>query len=339
MTVAASGQALAQQARPPGGRSYLQEIIEAQERGPVPFTKDDFVRLVGSAPRTRIYLGEPFVANFRLINHSQFTITVVTRFHPRSSMKVFIRPERQRERQNYGPFDSGQYPPLEFNLHPFEERPMNVVIWGDRQTDSGLALEKPGVYQIRFELEVAVKNTAAKATIFPVDANLRSRPPFMVQVLPPPKSYADLVQTLIEAKAFPDLHVSRVPSALAGRMADLIDQYPATPITPYLSYALGIYSWNRAGRFLENQEMFDLASKHLQLASLATSAYKMEANRALIQLMDKKGLAAQARTACEWLLAEAPPETAPAYAALSFVKKYMINTDALDPIEYWDLLE
>ena len=308
-------------------------------RAPI-FTRRDFLRLTFDPPPATVRMGEPYVIDLRLVNHTEFTISAATNFHPRGNLKVFIRPYGERERQVYGPYQFlGRPPDKDYVLYPLEEYPAKLILWSDLDTPNGLAFPKPGRYFIRFELTAGARFTEVRGKIPLVSAYMETAPPFEVNVLPPAKEYASLIDLLIEHRAFASLQLLRMPEGLEDRIAALIEEYPATPITSFLDYSLARRMRIEAGPGLENEEAFNLAVHHLRRAALAASPYQVDAYQDLVELYDGKGMGDLARDAAIDLIKTASPLLAPRYGSLPVVKKYIIDSGEISPKRYWQLLE
>lgn len=306
---------------------------------PMPFTTRDFIRFTAAAPKGPFHVGDPVTFDLRLVNHTEYAAAIIAAFHPRASLKVTIQPPGQRQRRTYGPYKVGDYPEQDNFLYPLEERPAYITLWGDIDTPSGLVFPEPGRYEIKLELEVGAQLSKVRGTIPALAGDLKPLPPFKIDILPTPADYAPLVQRLAGLRAFPELQLKTIPEGLAGEIEQMIAQYPATPITPYLDYAVASRAWKEAGEKFDNDKAYNLAVRHLQRVALSDAPTNNDACLALVRLFDKRGLAYLARESARRLLATAPRDLAVLYGLDPDVERYLIDSAEMNPIAYWSMLE
>ncbi len=297
----------------------------------LPFGPSDFIRVAQSPMRKNNFmLGEPVVVPIRLVNHTQFTITILTNLTPRANLEVNIQSSTERERRYWGPHPPGNYVDQEFLLYPLEEFPMDILIWGDSETPNGLAFPQAGAYKIKISLVVGAKGTDVRGPI-PLD-------PFVINVQTPPAQFAPLINMLCEAKAFPDLQLRHMPDALKDRMVQLANDYPNAPVSPYLTYVLALRYYGDAMQDSAEVEKYKIAEEYLVRTALADSTLKAEAYEDLIRLYDRWEKPDLALKACQELIKAAPPQIAPRFGSVPYIQKYLINSAEMSPVKYWDIM-
>ncbi|MBI1785108.1 hypothetical protein HYR69_08175 [Candidatus Sumerlaeota bacterium] len=321
------------------GHSY--NVREEAKETPVPFVSSDTVRLALDPPRRTTYMvGEPIVLTLRLCNHTQFAFQIRTDINPRGSFKIMVAAEGGKPRRYNGPYVQGNYLPQDYLLYPFEERPFSIILWGDQDTDSGLVFPKPGVYYVQMEMEIGAKLSPVKGYTWPLDPyTLQRQPPLVFNIVAPPQETAPLVDELSSAKAYPDLNLKHFPAKIEeAKVRELLKRYPATPISPYLAFALGINAKSASLANPEDQKLLEDAQFYLQSAAKADSAFKLDAYQELLDFYDKKGWAQPALDSCKGMMLSAPPQIVPLLGSLPIVRKYMINSAELDTKRYWEIL-
>lgn len=334
----ALGLALMLAAAVPAARAELR-IGHQMPRGedpkatPIPFTASDYLRVaLTPMDRTNFSLGEPVVVPLRLVNHTQFKVTAVTNVNPRGGLKVTVYSEDRTKRAYNGPYETGGYVAEDILLYPFEEVPLDAVLWGDLETPNGLVFPAPGAYLLKVELEVSARLSSVKGVI-PVE-------PIMIKVGPPSERLAPLVGILSGAKAWPDLHRRRVPEFLRGDLPKLADEYGDTVIGAFMNYALGLELGAAAGGDAARTGGAAEALKRIDAASRVEGfPWRAEALRGLVYMHDRDSNAPAALATCERLIEILPPERAAIQASTPLISRYLGNSAEMDPVFYWDLLE
>lgn len=311
---------------------------------PIPFDQNDFIRITLDPFRNTIELGEPLILPFRLVNHTKFKVSIVTKFHPRANLSVYVSREGEAERQSYGPYLAGQYLPDDFVLYPMEEAPVDLVIWADRETPDGLVFQEPGKYSLRLELKIEARLSQVRGAVPLVTKDLTQVKSLPVTVLPASEANAPLVEQLRSLHAFPNLQLRnlRLPGsheALKVAVPSLIQQFPDAPLTPYMDFAVANEAVAGGGADQKNDELYALAANHFQRAAAASSAFQEKAYLDLVRHYDRRGHSELARQAAEKLLQVARPERAAQFGSRDLVRKYLHNSAELDPARYWSLLE
>lgn len=313
---------------------------QAVEASGVPFDPSDFLRLCMESTEPQTFLlGEPVPLRFRLVNHTKNIIVLNLVLDLRTGLDVRIGDGRRPARRYNGPYGPGAYPPLELKLYPLEERPFQVFLWGDLDAPTGMAFPEPGQYSIEFKIRVKVANAAIEADMYPLDPiTLAPEKKWMINVRAPSPEESPLVEELKSSKAISELHARHLPGEDVEKFKQLIEKYPATPLTPHITFVLGLHL-----NFVSLSETADTslrtqASQYLQMAALADSAIKAEAWEALIYLYDGWGLTQPAQDAIRRYVQANPPQLAPMIGNMTLVRKYFPNSTEMDPSEYWDLL-
>lgn len=300
---------------------------------PIPFTASDFLRVaLTPMERTNFPLGDPVILPLRLVNHTQFKVAAVTNVNPRGSLKVTIYSEDRTKRSYNGPYETGGYVAEDILLYPFDEVPLDVTIWGDLDTPTGLAFAQPGTYLLKVELEVGARLSSVRGLI-PVE-------PILIRIEPPSERLAPLVEKLSAARAWPELHRRTVPASIRDEIVALADEYADTPIGAFMNYAVGLEHNTIYADDPTRSASRDLALKSIAAASRVKDfPYRAESLRGLVFMHDREHDAASARAACLELIDALPPGRASVQASTPLVMKYLGNSAEMDPIAYWDLLE
>lgn len=309
---------------------------------PIPFDANDFIRLTLDPMQTTIRLGEPLVFPFRLVNHTDEKVSLLTKFHPRANLKVTVQPEGERERQTFGPYLPGTYIPDDYVLYPHEERPVNFVLWGDRETPNGLTVDKPGRYRIYFELNMEAHLSNVRGVVPLVDSALRPIPYIDVTVEPPSEETAGLIEQLSALQAYPSLHLRnlQLPQTsehIRTEIPRLLQQFPETPLKPYMEYAVANEALRDLAADPNDADAFARASEYLERAAAVDSAYRIQALTDLLRLYDGQAMGEAARLTALKLIDAAPKRTRPLYGSMELVRKYLRNSAEMDPIVYWSL--
>ena len=318
----------------------------------------DMIRLTADPPYRRTHhLGEPFIVRLRLVNHTDFTVTALTNFIPTGDLAISIRRFGEVERRYKGPYPEGEHPSTRIRLYPLEEYPEDVVIWSDPDTSNGLAFDKPGRYFVLFELQVDAVNSPwpGKQKISPVDPSdeqlMTPLAAIEVDVVAPREDLAPLVSRLIELKAFPSIQIQRIrlkgidAREMTDGLIELIERYPATPITPYMDHTVAFEfnrlraGWTSSLRTFANPEAVSQSSYYYQRAVASDYAFKHMALFELMELFDRAGMPLLARDAGKTLLETSPFALAVRFGTHPLVAKYLINSVEMSPEHYYNLLD
>ncbi|GEM_PF-6870768 len=314
-------------------------IREGPQSTPLPATPRDHVRLVLEPPPREITLGEPLTLRLRLVNHTDFTINVMTNFALNGDLAVRVRPYGERERSTTGPYPAGRPGLQDYILYPLEEYPVDVVLWGDRETPNGLMFPRPGRYYVRLELQVAVAMTRLQAAVPLVDPQLQPIEQIEVNVLPPRSEHAALIERLVAERAFVELTLRQVPPGLQAELGALADAFADSPLAPFMNYALATQRWRELEEDPEDEATGEEAARRFERAAAPPSAVQVEALVDMARFYDARRMIAEAQRTCRRLIEVVPAALRPRYGSLPVVEKYLPGSREIDPALYWDLLE
>ena len=311
--------------RGPGGKKPKEKTI-------YPFDRSDMVRAYIGPIKGHYFVGEPIVLPLVLINHTRFPITVLTNFFPRSSLKVMIRPEGQAQYRYNGPYMKGFYGPSPIKMYPFDEMHVNLILWADVEMPGYLAFDKPGLYTINVSLQFTVDEGNNVGGELPIDPN-----PFTVNIEPTPKELEPLIGMLRKDGNVNFLQLHLNPPSWGPDTLNILKQFPQTVFTPYLCYALAsYYAFQYENK--PTEESGDSAIYFYQAAALSDSPFREEIYGDLLRFLDKLQLANPASKVAREMLSKMPEDRFGKIGNLPMLKKYLINTEELDPEKYWAFL-
>lgn len=313
------------------GHTYEKPHLQAT---PLPFTDQDFLRVRRGPVRAEIPLGRPLAVPIAIVNHTRFKVSALTNTNPRAGLTVEvqqIRPQATGVRRSYGPYEPGGYSPSPIVLYPFEEFPAEIVLWGDRETPNGLIFPTQGQYAVRLTLQIGAELSHASGSI-PLD-------PFVVKVVEAPPEDAEIVRGLAESKAFPLLHLRRVPDGGDAQWREWADKHPDSSFAPYLNYALGLKHYREMVARNNDLKEFEIANRHLQLAVSKPNVHRDDALLDLLHMFDRIGAADFAKDTAIKLMKASAPALAARRGSQDIVRKYLIDSAEPDPELYWDLIE
>lgn len=305
------------------------------------FDSTDFLRIcLEPMPKKSFMVGEPVPLGFRIVNHTQHEVILNLHFDMRNGFEIKIEDGRSPARRYNGPFQAtGNFPPFELKMYPLEERPFQFLIWADRDSNTGLAFPQPGRYAVKFTLRVSVPGLGLTADMPPLDPiTLAPAKPIVFEVIPAEATLAPLVNLLLESKAFPDLNLRQLPENNLEKYENLVEQYPATVLTPYITFMLALHYNYLATAMPKDEEVKTKSSMYYQMTAKADSYVRAEAWEAALRLYDQWGLAEPAREAALKMIEFAPRQVAPQLGSMEIVKKYLPNSVEMAPDKYWDLL-
>lgn len=296
------------------------------------FRKDERVYVTLGGMKKTYFVGEPVEVPLVFTNHSRFKIHVVTNLIPRSKLEVHIRPFGSPEHRYYGPFSQGQYPPSDYTVFPYDELTVPVLIWGDPQQPGDLAFPEPGRYTVRMNLRLDVPEASLFGATYEI-------PPFEIDVDPTPQQLEKLIDTLKQDQGFSDLQLRQLPVGWNEDQFALMEAHSPCPLTPYMFYAAA----NHLNLQWQQQEALDkeLANKALyyyQVAARSDSAYRFEIYMDLLDLMDRLGMSEAAVQTSLEMLEKIHPDYLGRLGKSQVLRKYLLNTEELDPMQDWSLL-
>lgn len=313
---------------------------------PIPFESTDFIRFVTEEAKVSVRWGEPLVLGLRLVNHTQFEVTIQTNFHPRGRLEVTIRPEGERAIRNYGPFSPGQYSDLDYPLYPYEEFPMKLMFWADANSPNGLIFPRPGKYFVKLELsQIGARNSEVSGRVPLIDANYEPVPEIEVTVLPAEEAARGMIDELIELGCIPALHVISIsslpePDALREKLRVLIDKYPDSTLAPYLELSVGMDYWRLAGADPEDDASIEAIETYLRRAAQHPDyTLRGDALSFLLSYYDAMGRGVDAHATSARMVESAPAQSRHLVGSHSTVIKYLRNSREIDRTKYWSLLE
>lgn len=313
------------------GHAYQKPGLQAT---PLPFIDSDYVRVSRGPVKRKHSLGEPVLVPLRLHNHTRFTLGVLTNTNPRSALEVTVQPIEPKPGaavKMAGPYEPGAYSPAPIMLYPFEELPIEVLLWGDYDSKNGLMFPEKGVYAVRISLGMTVELSNAGGAI-PVE-------PFLVEIGPPGEENREVFRELADLRAFPRLHLRKIPDGLDETFARLADEHPDSIFAPYLNHALGLKAYGEMVRTDNDPQHFQVANMRLQLANRKEHVMRVEVFEDLMRLFDRFGLGDLAKDAALRYIRASSPEMAARRGSGEIVRRYLIDSAEMDPVAYWDLLE
>jgi len=170
------------------------------------------------------------------------------------------------------------------------------------------------------------------------EANRRTEesfPPFQIKIVPTPKELAPLVDELMKIRAFIPLHLHALPQGHEERVMELLQQYPNTPLSPYMSYAAYGSLIDRYNLHPDDKTLSDRLLYYLQNATRSPSQFQIEGLTSQLSIFDQFGLAIPAAETARLILKVMPRDMVGLMGNNTLVKKYLINTKELEPEKYW----
>lgn len=334
---------------PPGTK----ELKFAREIGrldplatPIPFESTDFIRFVTEQRKASVRWGEPLFLGFRLVNHTQFEVTIQTNFHPRGRLEVTVRPEGERALRNYGPFSPGQYSDLDYPLYPYEEFSTTLMFWADANSPNGLIFPKPGTYFVKLELsQIGARNSEVSGRVPMIDAAYEPVSEIEVTVLPPEEATRGMIDELIELGCIPALHVLSIaylpePDTLREKLRVLVDNYPDSALVPYIEMSVGMDYWRVARADPEDDASIEAIETYLLRATQHQGfPIRDDAFAFLLSYYDAMDRGVDAFGASTRLIETSPPQSRHLVGSHSTVIKYLRNSREIDRTKYWSLME
>ncbi|MDO8944763.1 MAG: hypothetical protein Q7U75_16395, partial [Desulfobacterales bacterium] len=267
-----------------------------------------------------------------LVNHTKFPITLLTNFICRSQLKVMIRPEGQAQFRYIGPnVPAAYYAPAPFRLFPMDEYHTYLVIWADWEAPGNLAISKPGTYLIDIRQQIAIDEGTGGGEL-KYEGGM-----FSVTVDPTPTALEPLVELLKKDQNLLYLQLNKPPAKWGAKTLDVLKQFPSTPFTPWLCFALANHY---AGEYTRKptREIADSASYFYAITISMDSPMWEEAYFDMLQFYDELELAVPIAELGRKLLAKVSEDRLGHIGNDSLLQKYLINTAELDPTKYWALL-
>ena len=314
--------ALGQRGAAPSG---LSEHVKSKPH--YAFDPSDTIRGHLGTLKSEYYVGEPVMIPLVLINHTVHPITLRTNFNPRSALMIMITRENQVPQQYFGPYPPGFYAPLEPPLDPMEEFSTRILIWGDANSDSGLAFPEPGIYTVSIAIKLEVP-----------EASFISQPkfaPIQIKVVPTPPEVAPLVEDLKKYRAFIPIHFRNLPKGHEERIIELIQQYPNTPLTPYMAYSVYASLLDKYNLHPEDKTLADRMLYYLQIATVPVTSFQIEGLNSLLSIFNDMGLAVPAEAAARRLIQNMPRDMIGLAGSNKVMQKYLINAKELDAGKNW----
>jgi len=276
------------------------------------------------------FLGEPVVVPLKISNHTRFPVTLTTNFTPRSMLKVYIRPEGQRERRCLGPNMPGYYAPKEFLLYSLGEIGQPVIIWSDADRPEKLAFSEPGKYRLRITLDALIPEGSKKFTL--------TFDPIDLTIVPTPPQFVPLVAELRKGEVLRNLQLGKNPPEWKGDTERYFKQYLGTLFAPYLAQSAANYFFVEHAKEPGNKTAADKALYYLQYAAYSASPFQVPVYEQLLAFFDTLGLTIPAEQTARKMLTIMPPYLLGRNGSDELLQKYLINSDEMDPVKDWALL-
>ncbi len=315
-------------AEPPGGGGFQKP---PPIRTDLKFDSTDAIRGHIAEHRSDFFVGEPVVIPIVLVNHMQHPITLRTNFNPRGNLVVTIQRENQAPQPYYGPYKLAIYAPLDIKMDPMEQLDRQLLIWGDGNSDSGLALPEPGTYTVSISIKLEVPE--AKFIDQP------TFPPFQLRVLATPPALAPLVTELRGWRGFIPLQLKVPPEGHEERLMELIQQYPNNPLTPYMCYAAYKELLRQYNLHPEDKTLADRMLYYLQIAVVPETSFQIEALNELLSIFDQMNLSIPAWSTATRILQVMPRDLQGLVGNSKLMQKYLINSKELKTEQYWSILD
>ena len=296
------------------------------------FGPDEQVRARIDAPPTHCFVGQPLVVPITLSNHTRHPITLATNMVPRGYLKVTIHRSGRSGRSYYGPYIPGIYAPSDLPMLPLDEVTLKALIWADLKTESGLAFEEPGRYQLEFEVKVEIAEAESREGRIPLGR-------IDVVVEPTPEALRPMVDALRRHEgAFAAVHRGLFPEGMEEAMPRLVRSVPTNPITPYLLYAMAGRDKVLWTRDKSNRQLADSTLMLLQSVAQSDSVFKLQAWEGTLRFLDELGQARACEAVARTLVEVTPPERLGRIGDHELLIKYLLNTQEVDRSRLWWLL-
>jgi hypothetical protein len=296
------------------------------------FNKMDRIEGTLGKVKDEYFVGEPVVIPILLSNHSRFPLTLSTNINPRSMLKVQITASDGNAYEYHGPFQSGLYGPTEYFLYPMEEVSYQFVLWADFDRPDGLAFSDPGLYQIQLDLQIKIVEGP--------NGEMQTRLPLggvTIKVVPTPEKYAAFVATLKHDHVAANLQMRKTPAIWNEKVVDVLNQQKGSIFYPYLLYSAGNYFNVQANNNPTDKQSRDKGLMYLQLAGQYPFPYRVDALLDLLSICDKLDLFGPAAQVSHDLIKNVPSDRIGKIGSLELIKKYLVNTEEIDPVTYWTL--
>ncbi len=321
---------------------FDRSIISAnKEKVRYEFTETDFVNgLLRPETKREIFVGQPFVVQIWLINHTRHPLTIKTNFIPKSRLNVTVRRRGYSPRIINGPYENGFYADDNHRVYPMQEVSHDLILWGDKNSPNGLVFPEPGNYIVDINQDIHMVEAALEGNLVLGQ--------FELEVLETPEALRPVVSQLINHDGFNRLMLQRVDIEFANILRKLLgESYPKSRLTPHMSFALGNHLaglWTKiknTSRFTpeHKKKLIDQGLIQLQIAALSNFPLRDDADLALMTLFDSLQQAHLASGFAKKYVEHSPRSMIGIVGNHKIVQQYLINTAELDLVKDWLLLE
>ena len=316
-------------------------ISATEEKVRYEFTETDFVNgLLRPEAKREIFVGQPFVVQIWLINHTRHPLTIKTNFIPESRLHVTVRRRGYSPRTIDGPYETGFYADDNHRVYPMQEVSHDLILWGDKNSPNGLVFPEPGTYIVDINQDIHMVEAALEGNLVLGQ--------FELEVLETPETLRPVVSQLINHDGFNRLMLQRVDIEFAATLEYLLGEpFPKSRLTPHMSFALGNYFAGRwsiiknTRRFTAGyrKKLIDRGLIQLQIAALSNFPLRDDADLALMTLFDSLQQTRLASDFAKKYVEHSPRSMIGIVGNHKIVQQYLINTAELDLMKDWLLLE